>query len=457
MLWGSRFDKELEKFAFEFSKSINFDIKLFEEDIQVSIVHSQMLAEKSIISNNDFEKIKNGLIAVKAELKDISLDEIQNFEDIHSLIESRLKDKIGETANKLHSGRSRNDLVSTSLKMWTRKALNSLLNDIEKFQKTLVSKASKHVKTVIPGYTHLQRAQPVSLALHLLAYVEMLERDKKRIKNALEEIDTCPLGSGALAGSTLDLDREMTAKLLNFSKPTKNALDSVSDRDFVLETLNTVNIGMMHLSRFSEELILWASSEFNFAKIGDDFTTGSSLMPQKKNPDIAELIRGKCGRAIGNYMSLITVMKGLPLSYNKDMQEDKEPLFDSIETYSNSLKIFSLMVDSTEFNKGRFEKELDGDFSLATDLTDWLVKNGTAFREAHFIVGQVVKFAEEKGKKLNELTIAELQSISGMFNEESLDCTKIQNVLERKKTYGSPNPNLVEKQIEKWMEKLKSN
>ncbi|MCK5086217.1 MAG: argininosuccinate lyase, partial [Melioribacteraceae bacterium] len=330
---------------------------------------------------------------------------INKFEDIHSAIESRLFELIGNTAGKLHSGRSRNDQVATSFKLWMKKALNETVNEIILLQSALISKAENHTETIMPGYTHLQRAQPISFAFHSLAYVEMLERDKKRLLFTLDETDQSPLGSGALAGSTLPLDRYFTSQKLGFGKLASNALDAVSDRDFVLDFLNAVVLGMMHLSRLSEELILWSSSEWNFIKIGDDFTTGSSLMPQKKNPDMAELIRGKSGRAYGNYISVATMLKGLPLSYNRDMQEDKEPVFDSFNTYVNSLQIMNGMINSIRVNEKRFVKVLDGDFIFATELAEWLVLKGIPFREAHSIVGEIVRLAEEKNLKLNQLSI----------------------------------------------------
>lgn len=361
---------------------------------------------------------------------------------------------IGDTAGKLHTGRSRNDQVATGFRLWIKKGINNLSNQIIELQKILIKVSEDNTETVMPGYTHLQRAQPISLAFHFLAYVEMLERSKKRLKFVLEETDRSPLGSGALAGSTLPLDSEYTSSKLGFSNPTSNALDAISDRDFVLDFLNACNIGMMHLSRLSEELILWSTSEWNFIKLGDDFTTGSSLMPQKKNPDMAELSRGKTGRVFGNYISILTMMKGLPLSYNRDMQEDKEPVFDSFKSYSQVLSMMTGMINSLSINKNRFVDELEGDFLFSTELAEWLVIKGIPFRESHSIVGKVVQLAEEKNIKLNELEIDELKKIHPIFDETALEVFTVKDALYRKKTFGSPNPDIVRTEIKKWKKSI---
>ncbi len=454
MLWGGRFSEQLNSSALEFSSSLKFDINLILEDIECSKAHSEMLFKINIINEDELKKIIDGLNLIEVEWKTGTWKPNPSKEDIHSIIESRLKELIGNTAEKLHTGRSRNDQVATDLRLWIKKQTTKIKNEIIDFQKTLLQICEENIETIIPGYTHLQRAQPISLAFHLLAYIEMLERDKERCSFAFNEANVSPLGSGALAGSTLPLDRDFSASKLNFSKVSSNALDSVSDRDFAIDFLNLCSIGMMHLSRFSEELILWSSSEWNFIKIGDAFTTGSSLMPQKKNPDLAELIRGKTGRTYGNYLSLLTLMKGLPLSYNRDLQEDKEAIFDSFETYFNSLMIMNLMIASIQFNKERFIKELEGDYSLSTDVADWLVMKEVPFREAHKIVGELVKFAETNSKKLNQLTLEEIKSINPIFNKEVLSLFDIKTALSRKQTYGSPNPNFVKNEIEKWKEIL---
>lgn len=454
MLWGSRFSQQINKDALEFSSSLNFDINLIEEDIECSKAHSEMLMKINILTEEEFKNIFDGLKLIKEEWESGIWEPNKDEEDIHSAIESRLKELIGIIAEKLHTGRSRNDQVATDLRLWIKKQTTKIKLQIIELQKTLLKISEENIETIIPGYTHLQRAQPISLAFHFLAYLEMLERDKERVLFVFDESDVSPLGSGALAGSTLPIDRNFTATKLNFKNVSRNALDSVSDRDFAIDFLNLCAIGMMHLSRLSEELILWSTKEWNFIKIGDSFSTGSSLMPQKKNPDMAELIRGKTGRVIGNYQSLLVVLKGLPLSYNRDLQEDKELIFDSFNTYYNSLIIMNQMLSSIEFNKTRFIKELEGDYSLATDVSDWLVLKGIPFREAHKIVGKLINYAESNQKKLNQLTIEEIKSLNPIFNEEVLNLFKIETALSRKLTLGSPNPKYVKYEIEKWKSKI---
>lgn len=455
MLWGGRFKDGINSEALRFSSSINFDINLFEEDIFVSKVHSEMLYKIGILTEDEFEKISLGLDKIKTEFSEGGwIPDNEKFEDIHSAIESRLTELIGQPAGKLHTGRSRNDQVATDEKLWIKKAAAKIVSAITEFQKTLVSVSEKHTETIIPGYTHLQRAQPVSFAFHLLAYVEMLGRDKSRFEFVLKEADLSPLGAGALAGSTLPLDRNFTSEKLGFSGPTRNALDTVSDRDFIIDFLHAVSVGMMHLSRFAEELILWTSSEWRFVKLPDELTTGSSLMPQKKNPDMAELIRGKVGRTYGNYFSFITALKGLPLSYNRDLQEDKEPLFDSFLTYGDSLSLMNKMIGGMEINTLRFGEELKRGFSLATDLADWLVLKGIPFREAHHIVGELVKYCEDKDKYFDRLSLDELKKINPVFTEDALESLNTERSLHRKKTYGSPNPEIVKVQIEEWKKRL---
>lgn len=457
MLWGSRFKDKLNKSALKFSSSLDFDINLIQEDLLVSKAHAEMLAQIKIISDEEAEKIIYGLNLIGKHFNEGSWKpENENYEDIHSAIESKLFDLIGDTAGKLHSGRSRNDQVATDLRLWVKKTSKELTNALNHLQNVFLDLAGQHINTLIPGYTHLQRAQPVSYAFHLLAYVEMFERDKRRLNFVHSEADVSPLGSGALAGSSLTLDRNFTAKKLGFTDITANAMDAVSDRDFVLDFLNCCVTGMIHLSRLAEEIIIWSSAEWNFITLSDKFTTGSSLMPQKKNPDIAELIRGKTGRVFGNYISLAAVLKGLPLSYNRDLQEDKEPLFDSVETYYNSLLLTGHMIESMEVNTERYKEELKGDFSIATDLADWLVMQGIPFREAHNIVGEIVNYCEEQNKKFDGLTLDELKKINSIFNTSAIEILDIQNALNRKQTFGSPNPEFVKKEIEKWKVLLKN-
>ncbi|MHB1688204.1 MAG: argininosuccinate lyase [Ignavibacteriaceae bacterium] len=451
MLWGGRFKEGLDSKALKFSSSLNVDINLILEDIEGSIAHAEMLSKVGIISSEESKIIVAGLLKIKSEWESDSWSPNENeFEDIHSAVESKLFQIIGETAGKLHTGRSRNDQIATDLILWTKKVCNNLDSSIKKIQKTFVEISSANTETLISGYTHLQRAQPVSLAFHLLAYVEMFQRDRNRFEFIKESLAESPLGSGALAGSTLPLDRNFTAQKLGFDSPSGNALDSVSNRDFILDFLNGCAIGMMHLSRLSEEIILWSTAEFNFIKLSDNYSTGSSLMPQKKNPDLAELIRGKTGKIYGNYVAFASTMKGLPLSYNRDLQEDKEPLFNSFFTYMNSLEIMNEMIKTAEFNSAKFTKELEGDFSLATDLADWLVIKGIPFRNAHEIVGNVVKSLEDKNHNFLDADLEFLKSINPIFDETALECLNLSTSLKRKKTYGSPNPEMVKERINFW-------
>ncbi|RJP62712.1 MAG: argininosuccinate lyase [Ignavibacteriales bacterium] len=452
MLWGGRFKDKLDDKAMKFSSSLSFDINLIHEDLLASTVHAEMLSKVDLISEDEFNKIKNGLKIIEEEWEaDKWTPDESEFEDVHSAVESRLKELIGATAGKLHTGRSRNDQVATDMKLWIRKASSNLIELLTSTQKVFLELADAHTDTIIPGYTHLQRAQPISFAFHLLAYVEMFSRDKQRFTPSGVE---GPLGSGALAGSTLPLDREFTSAKLGFNNPTRNALDTVSDRDYLLDFLNACSIGMMHLSRLAEEVILWSSSEWKLIKLSDKYTTGSSLMPQKKNPDMAELVRGKTGRVFGNQFSLLSTMKGLPLSYNRDLQEDKEQVFDSFFTYADSLSIIKGVMETAQVNSLRFIEELKNDFSLATDLADWLVLKGIPFRDAHEIVGKVVKFAEDNNKTFSSITLEEMKKINSIFDETALECFNLKTALQRKQTFGSPNPTLVKEQIAYWKNQL---
>ncbi len=455
MLWGSRFDKQFDKTALEFSSSLSFDVNLIEWDIKVSKAHANMLASIGILTSNENDQIQTGLDNIITNYNKGTWKPDKNkFEDIHSAIEEELTNLIGDAGKKLHTARSRNDQVITDVRLWIKDSCKILIKNIIDLQKSILNLAEQHTKTLMPGYTHLQRAQPISLAFHLLAYVEMLERDKKRLEFTFNSADECILGSGALAGSTIKLDRNLVAKQLEFSSVSRNALDSVSNRDFIIDFLNAGNIAMMHLSRFSEELIIWTSYEWNFIKLGDEFTTGSSLMPQKQNPDIPELIRGKTGRVYGNYFSLLTVMKSLPLSYNRDLQEDKEGMFDSFETLNNSLIMMNALIGSLEVNKNRFTKEIDGSFMLTTDLADYLVTKGVAFREAHNILGEIVKYATNNNKKLNELSLEEYKNFNKVFEEDVYKYLSAETCLENKKTEGSPNPQMIKEAIKNWKNKL---
>ncbi len=455
MLWGGRFKEKLDSKALKFSSSLKFDINLIEEDIEGSKAHAAMLAETGIISSNEAESIIQGLDKIINEWKEgLFVTDENKFEDIHSAVEARLFELIGNAAGKLHTGRSRNDQIATDIILWIKKACDHVSESLTEIQKIFLDVSSAHLHTIIPGYTHMQRAQPVSLAFHLLAYVEMFERDKKRFEFIKDSLYQSPLGSGALAGSTLPLNRDLTAAKLGFKEVTGNALDTVSNRDFLLDFLNACSIGMMHLSRLSEEIIIWSTSEWNFIKLSDAYSTGSSLMPQKKNPDMAELIRGKTGRVYGNYVALAATMKSLPLSYNRDLQEDKEPVFDSFSTYSDSLALAGDMIKTAEFNKERFAAGMEGDFSLSTDLADWLVLKGIPFREAHSIVGRVVKKLEELNTNFAGVTTELLRSVHEVFDESALDVLKISGSLKNKKTLGSPNPDIVEGRISFWKQHI---
>lgn len=428
---------------------------MINEDIEGSIAHATMLAKCGIITELEAEILTTGLNKIKGDYESGKWIPDENiYEDIHSAIEEKLFSVAGAAAGKLHTGRSRNDQIATAMKLWVKKSVVELKNAANNLQTILLNIAEDNINTVIPGYTHLQRAQPISFAFHLLAYIEMLERDKKRLDFCFDQTNKSPLGAGALAGSTLPLDRELTANLLGFNGYTNNALDTVSDRDYLLDLLNTVVIGMMHLSRLAEEIVLWSSSEWNFVRLSDSFTTGSSLMPQKKNPDMAELIRGKSGRVYGNYISLATTMKGLPLSYNRDLQEDKEPVFDSFDTYYNSLIIMALMMDSITIHKNKYDEELKNSFILSTDIADYLVLKGIPFREAHKIIGEVVKYAEENNIGLSQLTLPELKKFNPSFDESVTDYLSVESSLTRKKTAGSPNPKFVTEIINYWKSEI---
>ncbi|MFZ1290327.1 MAG: argininosuccinate lyase, partial [Melioribacteraceae bacterium] len=422
---------------------------------KVSKAHAKMLNKIEILSDEENKSIQQTLDIIQFKFNDGTWNpSITEFEDVHSAVESELTRIIGDVGKKLHTARSRNDQVATDVRLWIKNAINNLLSQISNLQKSLVNLASENVNTLMPGYTHLQRAQPISFAFHLLAYVEMLQRDKERFSFSFSQADENILGSGALAGSTIELDRNFTTKELGFSSVSKNALDSVSNRDFILDFLHSCNLSMMHLSRLSEEIILWTSYEWNFIKLGDEFTTGSSLMPQKKNPDLAELIRGKNGRVFGNYFALLSTIKSLPLSYNRDLQEDKEGMFDSYFTLFDSVFLMSEMIKSLNVNKERFIDEIDGSLMLATDLADYLVLKGIPFRDAHDILGKIVKFATEENKKLNQITLEEYKKHTPLFEIDVYNYLSAETCLQNKKTYGSPNPEMVETVIKNWNEIL---
>jgi len=417
-LWGGRFSQPTDKFVEEFTASIDFDKRLYRQDIRGSIAHARMLGRQKIIPQADVDAIVSGLEDILARVESGDFDFSVSLEDIHMNIEARLSAAIGEAGKRLHTGRSRNDQVAVDIRLYLREEIGEVTKYLDLLVDSLLFQAEENLGVIMPGYTHLQVAQPILFSHHMLAYVEMFRRDKGRMEDCAKRLNFLPLGAGALAGTTFPIDREFVASELEFSGPTRNSLDSVSDRDFALEFISASSILMMHLSRFSEELILWSTSEFDFIELSDSFCTGSSIMPQKKNPDVPELVRGKTGRVYGNLMTLLTVMKALPLAYNKDMQEDKEPLFDTIDTVKGSLKIFADMVREMRIKTEVMLQAAAEGFSNATDVADYLVRTGMPFREAHEVVGKSVRYCIEQGKKLEELTTAEWQGFSKQIGDD---------------------------------------
>ena len=447
-LWGGRFTKETDKLVHNFNSSISFDQKFYMQDIRGSIAHVTMLAKQNILTQEEKETIINGLNDIRSDIENGTLTIDSSYEDIHSFIESKLIERIGESGKKLHTGRSRNDQVALDMKLYTRDELfeiDVLLNDL---LNTLYQMMEKNLDTYMPGFTHLQKAQPITLAHHIGAYFEMFQRDRSRLKDIYQRMNYCPLGSGALAGTTYPLDRAYTARLLDFTDATQNSMDSVSDRDYLIEFLNSLSIIMMHLSRFSEEIILWNSNEYQFIEIDDGYSTGSSIMPQKKNPDIAELVRGKTGRVYGALLSLLTTMKGLPLAYNKDMQEDKELTFDAIDTVKGCLSLFNDMLKTIRFQKCNMEKSARCGFTNATDAADYLVKKGLPFRDAHGIIGQLVLLCIEKNCSLDELSLEEYRKISDVFEHDIYEAISLRTCVEKRNTMGAPGKEAMLKTLE---------
>ncbi|HEY5512779.1 MAG TPA: argininosuccinate lyase [Geomonas sp.] len=417
-LWGGRFTQPTDKFVEEFTASINFDKRLYHQDIRGSIAHATMLGKQGIIPIEDVEAIVTGLKAILDQIEAGTFDFSVSLEDIHMNIEARLSQRIGDAGKRLHTGRSRNDQVALDIRLYLRDELVEISAYIDLLIDALIFQAEENLSVIMPGFTHLQTAQPILFSHHMLAYHEMLKRDKGRMEDCLKRTNVMPLGAGALAGTTFPIDREYVAELLDFPEVTRNSLDSVSDRDFALEFCAAASIMMMHLSRFSEELILWSTSEFKFVDLSDSFCTGSSIMPQKKNPDVPELVRGKTGRVYGNLMALLTIMKSLPLAYNKDMQEDKEPLFDTIDTVKGCLKVFADMVREMRVNPVRMKAAAAAGFSTATDVADYLVRKGIAFRDAHEIVGKTVRYCIENGTDIPELLLAQWQLFSPRIEDD---------------------------------------
>ena len=446
-LWGGRFTKETDQLVYNFNASISFDKKLYAQDIKGSIAHVMMLAKQGILTDIDKEKIIDGLESILTDLERGKLQITDKYEDIHSFVEATLIERIGDPGKKLHTGRSRNDQVALDMKLYTRDEVHLIDNQVREMLQAILSIMEEHIGTFMPGFTHLQKAQPITLAHHMGAYFEMFKRDHERLGDIYKRMNTCPLGSGALAGTTYPLDREYTAALLGFDGPALNSMDGVSDRDYLIELLAALCTIMMHLSRFSEEVIIWNSNEYQFVEIDDAYSTGSSIMPQKKNPDIAELVRGKTGRVYGALMSLLTTMKGIPLAYNKDMQEDKEMVFDAIDTAKGCVALFTGMLRTMQFNKDRMEASARNGFTNATDAADYLVNHGVPFRDAHGIVGQLVLHCIEKGIALDDMTIEEYKDISPVFEEDIYEAISMDTCVNKRMTIGAPGQTVMEEVI----------
>lgn len=445
--WGGRFEAQPEEWVDEFNASIDFDQNLIYQDVQGSIAHATMLANQNIISQDEAHTIIEGLKAIQKDVHQNKIEFKASLEDIHLNIEHELIQRVGEAGGKLHTGRSRNDQVATDMHLYTKEEVSGIIELIKSLQQTILTIANQHVDTIMPGYTHLQRAQPISFAHHIMTYFWMLERDKSRFQDSMKRIDISPLGAAALSGTTHPIDRHETQELLNFSAVYENSLDAVSDRDYIVETLHNISLTMVHLSRFSEEIIFWSTDEAKFITLSDAFSTGSSIMPQKKNPDMAELIRGKVGRTTGHLMSMLVTLKGLPLAYNKDMQEDKEGLFDAIHTIKGSLKIFEGMLDTMTVNTNRLNETVTKDFSNATELADYLVSKNVPFRTAHEIVGKIVLDCINKGIYLLDVPLEDYQSHHESIEADIYDFLKPENCLKRRKSYGSTGQDAVKHQL----------
>ncbi len=456
-LWGGRFTKETDKLVYNFNASISFDQKFYKQDIMGSRAHVKMLAKQGILTEEERDQILEGLDGILKDVENGTLEITSEYEDIHSFVEANLIDRIGDPGKKLHTGRSRNDQVALDMKLYVRDEIDEIDGELKELLTELLSLMSDNVETYMPGFTHLQKAQPVTLAHHVGAYFEMFRRDRERMADIRRRMNLCPLGAGALAGTTYPLDREYTARLLGFDGPTRNSMDSVSDRDYVIELLSALSTVMMHLSRFSEEIILWNSNEYRFVEIDDAYSTGSSIMPQKKNPDIAELLRGKTGRVYGALISILTTMKGIPLAYNKDMQEDKELTFDAIDTVKGCLRLFTGMISTMEFHRDVMEASAKNGFTNATDAADYLVNHGVPFRDAHGIVGRLVLLCIDKGISLDELPLEEYQKISPVFEEDIYDAVSMKTCVEKRETYGAPGPDVMKKVIAVNREYLEKN
>ena len=453
-LWGGRFTKETDQLVYNFNASISFDKKFYRQDIDGSMAHVKMLAKQGILTEEEKDQILKGLEGIFEDVEKGTLEISHTYEDIHSFVEATLIDRIGEAGKKLHTGRSRNDQVALDMKLYSRDELLIIDGLVYHLLSTILGIMEEHVDTIMPGFTHLQKAQPITLAHHMGAYFEMFKRDRGRLHDIYERMNYCPLGSGALAGTTYPLDREYVAELLEFKGATENSMDSVSDRDYVIEFLSALSTIMMHLSRFSEEIIIWNTNEYQFVEIDDAYSTGSSIMPQKKNPDIAELVRGKTGRVYGALMSMLTTMKGIPLAYNKDMQEDKELTFDAYDTVKGCLALFTGMLATMKFNTDKMEASAKLGYTNATDAADYLVNHGVAFRDAHGIVGQLVLYGIEHGKALDDFTMEEFKAISPVFEEDIYDAISMETCVNKRLTKGAPGREVMLKTIITYKEYL---
>lgn len=453
-LWEGRFKKELDARTNDFNSSIHFDSRMYKHDIKGSIAHTKMLEKQKIISSEDAKAIVQELSQISLELENGTLQVDFNAEDIHMFIESELTKRLGNTGKKLHTARSRNDQVALDIRMYLKDEIVNIVDMLKKIIKILLKKAEENLETVMPGYTHLQRAQPITFAHHLMAYVEMFMRDIERLQDTYKRMNIMPLGNCALAGTTYNIDRKYVQELLDFDDITKNSLDGVSDRDFVIELASDISIIMMHLSRFSEEIILWCSWEFKFIELDDSFSTGSSIMPQKKNPDITELIRGKTGRVYGNLVTLFTMMKGLPLAYNKDMQEDKEAIFESIDTVKICLETIMPMIETMKVNQENMKKAALKGFINATDCADYLVRKGIPFRDAYKITGEIIAYCIDNDKDLNSLTLDEYQNKSDKFDEDIYEAVNLVNCVMNRNVIGGPSPIVVKKRIDEVKTKI---
>ena len=447
-LWGGRFTKETDQPVYNFNASISFDKRFYEQDIKGSIAHVMMLCKQGILFEEEKKEIIAGLESILRDVESGRLEITDKYEDIHSFVEANLIERIGDVGKMLHTGRSRNDQVALDMKMYIRSEIISLQGLVVDLLRELLEIMKQNVDTIMPGFTHMQKAQPTTLAHHMGAYFEMFKRDHSRLKDIYKRMNTCPLGAGALAGTTYPLDRNYTAELLGFDGPTLNSMDTVSDRDYLIELMSALSTIMMHLSRFSEEVIIWNSNEYQFVEIDDSYSTGSSIMPQKKNPDIAELVRGKTGRVYGALMSILTTMKGIPLAYNKDMQEDKELIFDAIDTAKGCLALFTGMISTMKFNKERMNESSRHGFTNATDAADYLVNHGVPFRDAHGIVGQLVLYCIDKGLALDDMSLEEYKAISPVFGEDIYDSISMETCVNKRKTIGAPGPDAMRKVIE---------